>query len=546
MLQFPYATIAQATDRKEVGLKQVLIIEDEAILARNLAIIMIRAGFDVQVASCAAEARKFLAEGRVDLVCADIALGDGDGIDVVALHRRRHPEVPVVIMTGQDNVANRLRAEKVDATAFLAKPFAMSRFRELVVTLVNESVADHDPDTRAPSVLMYSHDTIGLGHMRRNSAIAAEIVTSMPSASVLMMVGCPTGVVFDLRPGVDFIKLPSLAKVGRDKWRPSSLRVSPGVTRSLRAGILQRSVEAFCPDVLLVDHEPAGIWDELVPVLRSLRESGSKTRVVLGLRDILDDPERTRFQWQDRGLSDLVREHYDDILIYGDERLYPTRESYNLEALAPGRVQYCGYVTSVSPAPAPTPVKRCGIVVSGGGGRDAFPVMDAALAGLRLIKPRQRPEMTLIAGPLMDDELYDILQQRAAQTGASLRRSTPDLPALLRDAALFVSMGGYNSMTEAMAIGCPTLVIPRVGPSSEQRIRAQMLAKRGLVDTLSIEQATPEALARRFRRLRPSLGAWPAALSLDGAATAASFITGILSAQYPDRPVAQLGRLCHA
>ncbi|MFQ5565296.1 MAG: glycosyltransferase family protein, partial [Paracoccaceae bacterium] len=412
----------------------------------------------------------------------------------------------------------------------------------------NGSPVDGAPAEHAPSVMMYSHDTMGLGHMRRNSAIAAKIVTSMPSASVLMMVGCPTGVVFDLQPGVDFIKLPSLAKVGRNRWRPSSLRVSSAVTRSLRAGILQRSVEAFRPDVLLVDHEPAGVWDELVPTLQALRRSGSNTRVVLGLRDILDDPGRTRAEWHRRGISDLVRDHYDDILIYGDKGLYPSHDHYGLEALAPGRVRYCGYVTTVSPPATPAPVRRGrgAIVVSGGGGRDAFPVLDAALEGLRAMPPGSRPAMTLIAGPLMDEEIFKILKRRADLTGVDLLRSTPDIPALLRTADLFVTMGGYNSLTEALAIGCRTLVIPRVGPSSEQRIRAEILSKRGLIETLSIDQATPEALARRFGCLRPARRARLSPLTLGGAAAAASFIAGILSSQHPDRPVTPPRRLRHA
>jgi predicted glycosyltransferase len=171
--------------------------------------------------------------------------------------------------------------------------------------------------------------------------------------------------------------------------------------------------------------------------------------------------------------------------------------------------------------------------------------MAAAVEGLRAMPSRNRPAMTLVAGPLMDDELFEILKLRAKTTGANLLRSTPDIPAMLRKADLFVSMGGYNSLTEALAIGCPTLMIPRVGPSSEQRIRAEILSGRGLVETLSIEQATPEALAKRFGCLRQNGPARPAALSLDGAENAATFITDILSSQYPARPVNILERLSY-
>ena len=87
-------------------MKQILIIEDEAILARNLAITMERAGLDVRIAASAVEARERLAGNQAGLICADIALGDGDGIDVVASYRRDHPDIPVVIMTGRSRNDN--------------------------------------------------------------------------------------------------------------------------------------------------------------------------------------------------------------------------------------------------------------------------------------------------------------------------------------------------------------------------------------------------------------------------------------------------------
>ena len=272
---------------------RVAIIEDEEILARNIATVLRRAGIDAAVAGSCSAARSLIADSPPDLVIADVNLGDGDGIDLLAGWRQDHPDVPVVVMTGQDSLSNRMRAERLDATAFLSKPFAMSRLRDLILTLLAEGSADTGAGSQGPSVMMYSHDTIGLGHMRRNASIAAALVTLVPDASVLMMVGCPAGMVFEPKPGVDFVKLPSLAKFGRNHWRPSNLRVSSDTTRSLRVGILERAVEAFRPDILLVDHEPAGVWEELVPTLEAIRARGD-TSVILGLRDIIDDPERTR------------------------------------------------------------------------------------------------------------------------------------------------------------------------------------------------------------------------------------------------------------
>ena len=515
---------------------QVLIVEDEKILARNIATALRRAGIETVVAESCSAARSLIAGNPPNLVIADVNLGDGDGIELLAEWRQDHPDVPVVIMTGQDSLSKRLRAERLDATAFLSKPFAMRRLRELALTLLAEGAPGPGSGFRGPSVMMYSHDTIGLGHMRRNSSIASALIERVPNLSVLMMVGCPTGMVFELKPGIDFIKLPSLAKLGRNQWRPSSLRVSPDTTRSIRMGILERAADAFRPDVLLVDHEPAGVWEELVPTLKAIRRRGG-TSVILGLRDILDDPQRTRALWEKHGTAQIVRNLYDGVFVYGDQRVYPSSDHYGLGKLQPDSVTYCGYVTT----PHRGPQRGSGhaaprrILVSGGGGRDAYPVLSASLEALACIEPERRPRMTLIAGPLMDEELRGPLSERAQELGAAFLDRTSDMPALLDAADLLVTMGGYNSVTEAIAAGCSTIVIPRIGPSSEQRLRAECLARFGLVETLSQEALNPEDLAKRFRRG----GRRPMPLieiPLNGAVTAANLIAERLAAIQPNTP----------
>ncbi len=514
----------------------VIIVEDEEVLGRNIATALRRMGIEATVAGSCAAARSLLAGTSPGLVVADVNLGDGDGIEMLGDWRQDHPDVPVVVMTGQDSLSNRLRAERLDATAFLSKPFAMNRLRELIRILLAEGRTATGPAPNGPSVMMYSHDTIGLGHMRRNASIAAALVERVPNASVLMMVGCPAGMVFELKPGVDFVKLPSLAKLGRNRWRPSHLRVSSDTTRSIRMGILERATDAFQPDVLLVDHEPAGVWQELIPMLETLRVRGG-TSVILGLRDILDDPARTRAQWDQHGTAQAVRDLYDEVFVYGDQRVFPSAEHYGLDALKPGRVTYCGYVSSTRQKPArdakAAPPRH--ILVSGGGGRDAYPVLHASLEALSTISPSVRPDMTLIAGPLMDQELSAPLAQRARELGAWFLDRTSDMPAMLESADLLVTMGGYNSVTEAIATRCPTVVIPRVGPSSEQRLRAECLARLGLVESISQETLDVARLAKRFWKL----GETPVPqieLPLNGAAKAAALIAERLADSQPETP----------
>src|SRR5215472_15936353 len=137
----------------------------------------------------------------------------------------------------------------------------------------------------AVSIMTYSHDGYGLGHMRRNSTIAASIVRQMPHSSVLMLVGCPVGAFFDLQPGVDFIKVPSIIKVAAGTYQPLRIRVTSDRVRMIRAATIATAAEAFQPDILLVDHVPTGVWDELLPTLHKLKASKKSS---------LDRPRHTR------------------------------------------------------------------------------------------------------------------------------------------------------------------------------------------------------------------------------------------------------------
>jgi predicted glycosyltransferase len=344
-----------------------------------------------------------------------------------------------------------------------------------------------------------------------------------------MVVGCPAGMVFEPKPGMDFIKLPSLAKLGRDRWQSGSLRIDADMVQALRAGILQRVMETFEPDLLLVDHEPTGVWDELREPLRQMRARPG-THTILGLRDILDDPERTVGSWRKSGTDRAIAELYDDVLVYGNASFFPSAEAYGLSALRPGRVHYCGAVTSIRRRSARTGSKAPQhILVSGGGGRDAFVLLDCALEALGTIPRRKRPQATIIAGPLMDAELRTLLHRRAAEVGAEIHDQVNDMPARLAETDLFLTMGGYNSVTEALAVGCPFIVVPRVGPSSEQRLRAERLNALGLARVIERPDLHPVRLASMLTAPLPLPS--PAArnaLDFNGAARAAEFLVALL------------------
>ncbi|AZQ68238.1 response regulator [Silicimonas algicola] len=505
---------------------RILLAEDEPVLARNIALSLRKTGAEVIHAPSAATAREALRRGGFDLVIADISLGDGDGLDVLGEASEILHGTPVIVMTGQDSVANRARAEGLTVAAFLSKPFALSRLRELVGALTRPA-APGGSASAGPSVVMYSHDTIGLGHMRRNSAIARELVAQVPGVSVLMLVGCPAGMVFEPHPGIDYVKLPSLAKLGRGAYQAGSLRIDPETTRAMRSRIIEGVLTTIELDLFLVDHEPAGAMEELVPILGALRERG-RVRTVLGLRDILDDPARTRSGWAQSGTDRLISESYDHVLVYGDRRFFPSAEAYGLDLLKPGAVTECGVVTTVRTRVRPAfPAAPSRIVVSGGGGRDAYPLIEAAIKAVRTLPVRRRPHLIVVTGPLMDEELKSEARRLGTVTGVTVLEHVPDLPGMMEGADLLVTMTGYNSINEALALDCPIVTVPRLGPSSEQRLRAEALERQGLARYLRREDLTPEALARLMSEPPPRVP--PHRLKSDGVTTAARVLAAMIA-----------------
>ncbi len=506
---------------------RILLIEDEALLARNISRALKRAGAVVKHAGSAGEAHSALMAGGYDLVIADISLGDGDGLDLLGEAASVLLRKPVIVMTGQDSVRNRARAEGLNVAAFLSKPFALSRLVELVSALVRQDSLSGEGDVQqlGPSVVMYSHDTIGLGHMRRNSAIARELVKQVPGMSVLMLVGCPAGMVFEPYPGIDYIKLPSLSKLGRGVYQAGSLRIDAQTTRDMRMRIIDGVISSIQPDVFLVDHEPSGAMDELVPVLETLRRR-STVRAVLGLRDILDEPDRTRALWAEHGIERLIAEAYDHVLVYGDECFFPSIEAYGLAALKPGNVSTCGIVTAAQPRRRllqnRTPKN---VLVSGGGGRDAFPMILAAISAMEIIPERKRPQMSVITGPLMDLELQTEALRLGTKFGVEVLKTVADLPSVMARSDLLITMTGYNSINEALAVGCPVVTVPRLGPSAEQRLRAEALEQAGLAHYLRREDLSPDSIAKLL--LKTPAAPQAARLNTDGVRNAAKLIASM-------------------
>ncbi len=353
---------------------------------------------------------------------------------------------------------------------------------------------------RGPRIALYSHDTQGLGHIRRNLLISGALCDGGATPTILLLSGLREASAFALPPGVDCLTLPSLGKGVDGLYFPRSLDVPMADLIAVRSKAMTAVLRSFDPDLLIVDKVPRGVFDELTPSLDMLTARG-RARIVLGLREVLDEPDAVRREWDDGDYEGAIRRHYHHLWIYGDREVYDTVNEYDLPADIAAMASYTGYLNPLD-LPQPLnddlpeymrdlpagdgPLTACLV----GGGRDGMPLAEAFLTA-RMPGPR-----VLVTGPLMPEESQVRLRGLAASC-PSLRilEFVTDPCPLLARADRVIAMGGYNTVCEIMAYEKPALIVPRTQPRVEQLIRATRLAALGLIDVLRPESLTSGALS---------------------------------------------------
>jgi predicted glycosyltransferase len=338
-------------------------------------------------------------------------------------------------------------------------------------------------------IVLSSHDAAGLGHIRRNLLLAKTFAEAPHSAQVLVIAGTPEAIRFERPCGVDVLVLPGLCK-RQGSYAPISLQVSLEVVLRVRSAAILAALESFRPDVFLVDKLAAGVEGELLPALRFLR-ARTGTLSLLGLRDILDEPEAVARDWQLHDQLAVTRDLYDAIWIYGDPNVYDAAAEYQMSREIRAKLSYTGYLARRSDSDLDTcrelqalpdaPIALCTL----GGGEDGERLA-SAFVHARL--PRGWHGV-LVTGPFMDPDLRSKLASLAASRSdlSVLEFLKNPLPLVAR-AERVICMGGYNSIVEAVSLGKLPLVVPRVVPRQEQWIRAERLRARGSVDVCHPDQ----------------------------------------------------------
>jgi predicted glycosyltransferase len=360
-------------------------------------------------------------------------------------------------------------------------------------------------NARSARVLIYSHDTFGLGHLRRCRRIAQSLVARRKGLSVLILSGSPLIGSFEFRARVDFVRVPGVIKLRNGEYSSLSLHMNISEVMEMRASIIRHTAEVFSPDIFIVDKEPLGLRGEIQDTLVMLRDRG--TRLVLGLRDVMDDPDLLAVEWERKNPMPALRDLYDEILIYGLPQMCNPLAGIDLPESVQRKITYTGYLRSTPPRATPHEswedgIKEPFILVTTGGGGDGEQLIDTVISAYENDADIPYPAL-LVLGPFMHPKRRRSFRRRVAKLD-QMQAITFDthLERLMERAAGVVAMGGYNTFCEILSFNNRALIVPRTKPRMEQYVRTARAAELGLVRMLGKgEHNSPETMAIALRNL---------------------------------------------
>jgi predicted glycosyltransferase len=352
---------------------------------------------------------------------------------------------------------------------------------------------------------------MGLGHLRRCRAIAHSLVENDKDVSVLILSGSPIIGSFDFRARVDFVRVPGVIKLRNGEYTSLNLHIDIKETLAIRASIIRHTAAAFAPDLFLVDKEPLGLRGEVASTLAMLKARG--VPLILGLRDVMDDPALLEPEWKRKNVLPALRDLYDEMWVYGLPQICDPLAGVALPKSVRRKMIYTGYlhrtVQNTNYGYIANLPEDPYILVTTGGGGDGEALIDWVLRAYESGADLPYPAV-LVLGPFMGPENQgDFLRRAEKLSRVHAITFDANLEALMDRAVGVVAMGGYNTFCEILSFDKRALIVPRTAPRLEQAIRAERAAEFGLAHQLPDDgvrkvDAMVQALRMLPRQKRPS------------------------------------------
>src|SRR5476651_1184870 len=377
-------------------------------------------------------------------------------------------------------------------------------------------------------VFFYVQHLLGIGHLRR----AATLVRALARGGfdVLLVSGGAPVVGLDVG-GARFHQLSPLRARDEGLRELSRLDGTPldEAFRTHRAQALVDLLKAEAPDFLITEQFPFGrtqLRFELLPLLAAAKALARPPRILSSVRDVLRESASAA---RIAETVETFERYFDGVLVHADPALVGLDKSFAGWARIKPRAHYTGYVVETDSPPAPATksgeVPSGEVIVSAGGGAVGGPLLRAAIAARPLTSLAGRTWRLLVGDNLPDADMAAL----RAGAGIEIEPARTDFTALLARSALSISQAGYNTVVETLVHGDRAVLVPfATARETEQGRRAQTLAARGLVQTVSADGLDGAILAAAVERAvrGRSIRSFPRC-NANGAAATASLLAGM-------------------
>ncbi len=356
-------------------------------------------------------------------------------------------------------------------------------------------------------IMFYCQYLTGMGHLVRSTEIVRQLAEKF---AVYFVNGGPPIEGFVLPDGVECIdNLPALwLEAGRFQIPEECGSVES--VKAQRQQALLATFDRLQPDCLITEFFPFGrhkLLFELLPLLDRVKSTAPTTKIICSLRDAIG---RETLAEESALICKLVNDYFDLILFHADPRFQSFSETFPDYNCLNCEVKYTGFVSQsaagdrtpederdLGEIAAGTPI----ILVSVGGGRLGYELLEAAILASPLLERRIPHTLQLFAGPFMPEAQFSQLEVLAMRTSnVRLRRFTPRLLDYMEKADLSLSLAGYNTTMNILKTGVRSLVAPigHYDRDVEQLARTRKLEAFGLVEALAPEDLEPLVLTQRI------------------------------------------------
>ncbi|MCF6247775.1 MAG: glycosyltransferase [Desulfobacula sp.] len=373
------------------------------------------------------------------------------------------------------------------------------------------------------NILMYSHDTYGLGHIRRTMAIAEQLRKS--NTNILILTGSPIAGRLTFPKYVDYVRIPGMIKKANDEYFPLTIRIDPLQAMEIRQSIIMATVKTFLPDLFIVDKEPQGLKKEVLPALEWIKTNLENTKTILGLRDIMDDGDTVKADWTKKNIYKTIEGLYSEVWVYGQQRIYDPVKEYDIPESISQKTIFTGYIPRKVPEPSVAEALRLQlnimtnenlVTLTTGGGGDGFHVLDMYLKMLEKMKEKSilpSFQTVLVTGPFLSRSDKDLILKRAEDLGIQSHEFFSDMETLIAASDIVVCMGGYNTICESLSSKTMSLVIPRETPRKEQFIRARAFSREHLIEYIPWTRLNEENLEEKILYMLDNKESFKAAMA---------------------------------